>query len=135
MSWQVVTCISFHLTTAGITEKLIATAFKDLHAEEEEQARQAPSIEVAPAEAQAKVSSGAATSVLVKDDAYSRGRLSVSFGITAASHLHPGHNLGGWKVSVLSRTYKAVSAMAGLQKTTLFQVRPLNFNRCEVSTV
>ncbi len=122
MSWQVVTCISFHLSTAGITEKLVATALKDLHAEGE-QARQKPSIEVVPAEAQAKALSGAASSEMAIDDARAQDRLSVSFGITAASNLHPGHNLGGWKVSVLSRTYKAVSAMAGLQKTTLFQVR------------
>ncbi|KJA25270.1 hypothetical protein HYPSUDRAFT_135050 [Hypholoma sublateritium FD-334 SS-4] len=119
-SWQVVKCISFHPSTAGITEKLITTALKDLHSEHEERAKQTPSIAVVPAETQAGAQIGATPSVPA-DDTRTLDRLAVSFGITAASHLHQGHNLGGWKVSVLSRTYKAVSGMAGLQKVTLFR--------------
>lgn len=123
MSWQVVKCTSFHPSTAGITEKLITTALKDLHTEHEEQAKQTPSIAVVPAEIQVGAQIGATPSAPAADDTHTMDRLAVSFGITAASHLHQGHNLGGWKVSVLSRTYKAVSGMAGLQKVTLFRVR------------
>lgn len=41
-------------------------------------------------------------------------RVRVSFGVTAADHLEAGHSLSGWKVSVLSRTYHAISGIADL---------------------
>ncbi|KAJ3528295.1 hypothetical protein NMY22_g9470 [Coprinellus aureogranulatus] len=41
-------------------------------------------------------------------------RVVVTFGISASPELHPVHNLGGWKVKALSKTYKKVASSAKL---------------------
>lgn len=41
-------------------------------------------------------------------------RITVTFGISASPELHPVHNLGGWKVKALGKTYKKVAASAKL---------------------
>jgi aspartyl-tRNA synthetase len=37
------------------------------------------------------------------------GEKSVTFGTSAVNHLHPGHNLDGFRIRALSRTYKELS--------------------------
>ncbi|KAF9485645.1 hypothetical protein BDN70DRAFT_795507 [Pholiota conissans] len=118
-SWQIVKCISFHHSIPGIAEKLITTALGDLYTEQRETEKEEPSLTVVPPEAASE--EGATVTEASLSEMRHRNRISVSFGISAAEHLSPGHNIGGWKISVLSRTYKAVSGMVGLLKTTQFR--------------
>jgi hypothetical protein len=50
-------------------------------------------------------------------------RVSVTFGLSAAPKLEPVHNLGGWKVSALSKTYNKVVKGARLVQRGEFRVR------------
>lgn len=50
-------------------------------------------------------------------------RVSVTFGLSAAPKLEPAHNLGGWKVSALSKTYGKVVKSAKLLQRGQFRVR------------
>ena len=49
-------------------------------------------------------------------------RVSVTFGLSAAPRLEPVHNLGGWKVSALSKTYNKVVRGARLVQRGEFRV-------------
>jgi len=49
-------------------------------------------------------------------------RVAVTFGISAAPQLEPVHNLGGWKVSALSKTYGKVVKGAKLVQRGEFRV-------------
>lgn len=49
-------------------------------------------------------------------------RITVTFGISASPELHPVHNLGGWKVKALGKTYKKVAASAKLINRGEFRV-------------
>ncbi|CAA7266190.1 unnamed protein product [Cyclocybe aegerita] len=108
LSWQIVKCITFHHAPKGTSESLIHAALKDLHLENQYATETLPTI-VAPEDTSA--------SETTETPAESRkNRVTVSFGITAADHLEPGHNVGGWKVTVLGKTYQAVSGIVGLIK-------------------
>ncbi|KAF8964758.1 hypothetical protein BDZ97DRAFT_1659701 [Flammula alnicola] len=116
-SWQIVKCITFRHATTGVSEKLIFTALKDLYNEQTELAKEAPSIAVVEPETTAATTPATTAGEVVVEPDRTKDRVMVSFGITAAEHLLPGHNVCGWKISVLSRTYNAVSGMVGLIKT------------------
>jgi hypothetical protein len=96
---------------------LLYTALKNLYDEQEELAWEVPSITEPtghpPPPEEAPTYS---------DHHRTGNRVTVSFGVTAANHLEAGHNLGEWKVSVLSKTYHAVSGIAGLIKAGKYQV-------------
>jgi len=49
-------------------------------------------------------------------------RVTVTFGISAAPGLEPIHNLGGWKISALSKTYGKVAKGAKLIQRGEFRV-------------
>jgi hypothetical protein len=118
-SWQIVKCVAFQHSPAGIVEKLITTALGDLYAEQRGIGEETPSLYVLAPGASTDNSAPDAPSPLAEQ---CNVRILVSFGISAAEHLSPGHNIGGWRVNVLSRTYKAVSGVVGLLKTTQFRV-------------
>ncbi|KAJ3509607.1 hypothetical protein NLJ89_g5133 [Agrocybe chaxingu] len=109
LSWQIVKCITFHHAPKGTSESLIHTALKDLHSENQSATETLPTI-VAPEVTSSEPGAASETT-------RTPNRVTVSFGITAADHLEPGHNVHGWKVSVLSKTYQAVSGIVGLIKT------------------
>ena len=50
-------------------------------------------------------------------------RVTVTFGISASNTLAIGHNLGGWKVHALSKTYNKVAKGARLVQRGEFRVR------------
>ncbi|TEB32662.1 hypothetical protein FA13DRAFT_1763765 [Coprinellus micaceus] len=62
--------------------------------------------------------SGVATPSPIEEPDYSplddENCVVVTFGISASPELHPVHNLGGWKVKALSKTYKKVASSAKL---------------------
>lgn len=55
----------------------------------------------------------------------------VTFGISASKNLEPVHNLSGWGVATLSKTYNSISSAAGLLKRGEFRVSirfPIDFS-------
>jgi hypothetical protein len=70
--------------------------------------------------------SGVATPSPIEEPDYSplddENRVVVTFGISASPELHPVHNLGGWKVKALSKTYKKVASSAKLINRGEFRV-------------
>ncbi|TFK33529.1 hypothetical protein BDQ12DRAFT_766509 [Crucibulum laeve] len=94
-SWQIKNAVSFPSAPKGTSEALIYNALKDLHVEQE----------------------------AAEDDEKKRtkNRVTVTFGISASDSLKPVQNLGGWKVSALSKTYGKVASTAGLIKRGEFR--------------
>jgi hypothetical protein len=56
-----------------------------------------------------------------------RSGVAVTFGITASDSLTPVDNLGGWKITWLSKTYNKVIGLTGLTRRGDFRVRPRLF--------
>lgn len=52
-----------------------------------------------------------------------RNRVSVTFGLSASPKIEPSHNLGGWKISALTKTYGKVVRSAKLLQRGEFRVR------------
>ncbi|KIL66677.1 hypothetical protein M378DRAFT_185955 [Amanita muscaria Koide BX008] len=92
--WQVKNAVSFPDAPKGTSEKLIFTALRDLHNEQVKKQH--------------------------KDPDYQSGG-QVTFGISAAKRLEATHNLTGWGIDALSKTYNAVTTAAGLQKRGEFR--------------
>ncbi|KAF8153191.1 hypothetical protein B0H34DRAFT_754437 [Crassisporium funariophilum] len=101
-SWQIKNAVSFPSAPKGTSEALIYTALKDLH---EEQEAASAAGEKAPHPANSNVHQS----------------MTVTFGISAAPHMQPVNNLGGWKVNALSKTYGKVAKGAGLVKRGEFR--------------
>jgi len=89
-SWQIKNAVSFPDAPKGTSEALIYNAIKDLYEEKGQ-------------------SNGTTNGHVDGDD-----RVKVTFGISASDDLKPIHNLGGWKVSALSKVYGKVTSTAGL---------------------
>ena len=53
--------------------------------------------------------------------------VAVTFGITASDTLTPVDNLGGWKITWLSKTYNKVVGLTGLTRRGDFRVRIISF--------
>lgn len=92
--WQVKNAVSFPDAPKGTSEKLIFTALRDLHNEEVKKEHTDPDYQ---------------------------GGGQVTFGISAAKRLEATHNLSGWGIDALSKTYNAVTTAAGLQKRGEFR--------------
>jgi hypothetical protein len=55
------------------------------------------------------------------------GRVTVTFGITASEEMSPESNIGGWRVSWLSKTYSKVVSATGITKRGDFRVSRASF--------
>ncbi|KAF9448100.1 hypothetical protein P691DRAFT_760201 [Macrolepiota fuliginosa MF-IS2] len=110
-SWQIKNAISFPDAPKGTSETLVYRTVKDLYEEKQD-------------------------GVYKHHLGSTRNPLTITFGITASDHLKPIHNLGGWWVSVLSKTYGGVASAAGLLKRGAFRVRysHILFNRLKLYT-
>ncbi|KAF9011985.1 hypothetical protein BDQ17DRAFT_1345246 [Cyathus striatus] len=104
--WQIKNAVSFPSAPKGTSEALIYTALKDLHDEQ-----QATDRESTPG-------SDSDEDEITKR---TKNRVLVTFGISASDKLKPVHNLGGWKVSALSKTYGKVASTAGLLRRGEFR--------------
>ncbi|KDR77241.1 hypothetical protein GALMADRAFT_66474 [Galerina marginata CBS 339.88] len=120
MSWQIVNCLTFRHAAHGTSETLVYTALKDLYTEREEHIRTAtPASPVVEPRTDARSPDSEENAPEAQLNR-TTNRLSVTFGIAASDHLEPGHNLSGWKVNVLSKTYHAVSGVMSLNHTVEF---------------
>lgn len=54
-----------------------------------------------------------------------RSGVAVTFGITASDKLTASNNLGGWKITWLSKTYNKVVGLTGLTRRGDFRVSPI----------
>jgi hypothetical protein len=95
---------------------------KDLSDEQEELARSSSLIEVPSITEPAGHPASPEEAPKYSHPDRTHNRVTVSFGVTAADHIEAGHNLSGWKVSVLSKTYHAVSGVSSLIKAAKYQV-------------
>ncbi|KAF5313516.1 hypothetical protein D9611_008501 [Ephemerocybe angulata] len=142
-TWQIKNAVSFPDAPKGTSEALIFNSLKTLHEEHTSGSIPTASTPVNGVSAPASISStvvepptsppasGMFSPVSTSDvsgistptrmdspDANSalddENRVAVTFGISASPELHPVHNLGGWKVKALSKTYKHVASSAKL---------------------
>jgi len=118
-AWQIVKCLTFRHASHGTSETLVYTALKDLYTEQEKLSKATASTPVSSTMAEAAFVSGGAASQDQPERA--KNRVSVSFGIAASDHLEPGHNVSGWQVNVLSKTYHAVSGITHLMQTAPYR--------------
>jgi len=107
--WQIIKCIPFDHSPKGTSERLIHTAVKDLYEEKKVEAiRFTLSPPAVPEDAE--------------HEAIPQNRIKVSFGISPAQHLEPVHNMGSWRVNILSMTYATVAGVMGLEGVAEYRV-------------
>lgn len=57
------------------------------------------------------------------------GHNGLTFGTSATPDIIPEHNIGGWKIKMLSKGYKVIAKKTGLTKRGDFRVRFLCLRR------
>ncbi len=118
-SWLIKNAVSFPDAPKGTSEALIYHAIEDLYEENQQ-------------------SNSHETTTNGHDGG--NNRVKVTFGISASDKLKPVHNLGGWKVSALSKVYKKVTRTAGLINRGTFRVcimlrRSCSYSYCQTFTL